>query len=72
MQETKHELDSYKAHVDVIEVENEQLRDENDRLRAEVVRLGGARAAEEDRGEKRGHDEEDGYGRSDKRTKAGP
>ncbi|KAL8279910.1 hypothetical protein RQP46_007760 [Phenoliferia psychrophenolica] len=85
MQETKHELESYKAHVDVIEVENEQLRDENDRLRAEVVRLGGARAAEDPPADargggdhKRGHEEEAGgeeedeYARSDKRVKAGP
>lgn len=75
MQETKHELESYKAHVDVIEVENEQLRDENDRLRAEVVRLGGARAAAADddgRGEKRAFEEDGDGGRGDKRVKAGP
>ena len=46
MAEVRHELEGYKGHVDVIEVENEELRDENDKLREALLEGGRAKVGE--------------------------
>lgn len=69
MAEVRQELVGYRGHVDIIEVENEELRDENDKLREALLEGGRAKVGEggtmeverkrvaedgeEDRGEKR-------------------
>ncbi|KAM0751516.1 hypothetical protein T439DRAFT_324700 [Meredithblackwellia eburnea MCA 4105] len=41
MGDLRDEVEGFRKHVDIIEVENDQLRQENDHLRAEIVRLSG-------------------------------